>query len=54
VSGWAILQNGRIAGAVTDVSVNAPAKGHGVLPETMLNAVRSRKKTEAAPLSFSV
>jgi stage IV sporulation protein B len=38
VSGFPILQNGKLVGAVTHVLVNDPCKGYGVLMETMLHA----------------
>ncbi|MDO4260522.1 MAG: SpoIVB peptidase [Eubacteriales bacterium] len=37
MSGSPILQNGRLAGAVTHVFVNDPAKGYGIFAETMIN-----------------
>jgi len=37
MSGSPIIQNGKLVGAVTHVFINDPAKGYGVLVETMLN-----------------
>ena len=34
--GSPILQNGKLAGAVTHVMVNEPGKGYGILIENML------------------
>lgn len=36
MSGSPIIQNGRIAGAVTHVFVNNPAKGYGIFLENMM------------------
>lgn len=36
LSGSPILQNGKLAGAVTHVMVNEPSKGYGILIENML------------------
>ena len=40
MSGSPILQDGRLAGAVTHVLVNDPTQGYGVLAETMLRQAR--------------
>ena len=41
MSGSPILQNGKFVGAVTHVLLNDPAKGYGILMESMLeNAVQ--------------
>lgn len=39
MSGAPILQNGKIAGAVTHVFVNDPARGYGIFIENMLKHV---------------
>ena len=39
MSGAPILQNGKIAGAVTNVFVNDPARGYGIFIENMLKYV---------------
>ena len=36
MSGSAIIQNGRLIGAVTHVLVNNPAKGYGIFIDNML------------------
>ena len=36
LSGSPILQNGKLAGAVTHVMANEPSKGYGILIENML------------------
>ena len=38
VSGSPIIQNGKLIGAVTHVTVNDPTKGYGIFIENMLNA----------------
>ena len=38
VSGSPIIQNGKIAGAVTHVLINDPTTGYGIFIENMLNA----------------
>ena len=38
MSGSPILQNGRLAGAVTHVLVNDPSRGYGIFIENMLDA----------------
>ena len=38
MSGSPILQNGRLAGAVTHVLLNDPTQGYGILMENMLKA----------------
>ncbi|MBE6951692.1 MAG: hypothetical protein E7451_10220 [Ruminococcaceae bacterium] len=38
VSGSPIIQDGRLAGAVTHVLVNQPDTGYGIFIETMLEA----------------
>ena len=40
MSGSPILQNGRLVGAVTHVLVNDPAKGYGILAQTMLETAQ--------------
>ncbi len=37
MSGSPILQDGKLAGAVTHVFVNDPTKGYGIFAETMMN-----------------
>ena len=37
MSGSPILQNGKLAGAVTHVFVNNPTKGYGIFAESMIN-----------------
>jgi len=39
--GHAIIQNGKIIGAVTHVFVNDPTRGYGIFIENMLAAARS-------------
>ena len=41
MSGSPILQNGRIAGAVTHVLINDPTKGYGIFIENMLEAAEN-------------
>jgi stage IV sporulation protein B len=38
LSGSPIIQNGKLVGAVTHVTVNDPTKGYGIFIENMLNA----------------
>jgi stage IV sporulation protein B len=38
MSGSPIIQDGRLAGALTHVMVNDPAMGYGISIETMLDA----------------
>ena len=38
MSGSVICQNGKIAGAVTHVLINDPARGYGIFIENMLDA----------------
>ena len=40
VSGSPIIQNGKLIGAVTHVTVNDPTKGYGIFIENMLNAAQ--------------
>ena len=37
VSGSPIIQNGKLVGAVTHVTINDPTKGYGIFIENMLN-----------------
>ncbi len=39
LSGSPIIQDGKLAGAVTHVMINDPAVGYGIFIENMLNAV---------------
>lgn len=51
MSGSPILQNGRLAGAVTHVFVNDPARGYGIFAENMLtevDAIQSAAKSKAS------
>ena len=38
MSGCPILQDGKLAGAVTHVFVDDPTRGYGIFAETMLDA----------------
>lgn len=38
MSGSPVMQNGRLAGAVTHVLINDPSSGYGIFIENMLNA----------------
>jgi len=40
MSGSPILQDGKLAGAVTHVFVNDPTRGYGIFAENMLDAAR--------------
>ena len=40
MSGSPIIQNGKLIGAVTHVTLNDPTKGYGIFIENMLNAVQ--------------
>jgi len=40
MSGSPIIQNGKLVGAVTHVTVNDPTKGYGIFIENMLNSAR--------------
>ena len=40
VSGSPIIQNGKLVGAVTHVTVNDPTKGYGIFIVNMLNAAQ--------------
>jgi stage IV sporulation protein B len=38
LSGYPIIQNGKLVGAVTHVLVNDPTRGYGIFIENMLSA----------------
>ena len=40
MSGSPIIQNGKLIGAVTHVTVNDPTEGYGIFIENMLNAAQ--------------
>jgi stage IV sporulation protein B len=40
LSGSPIVQNGKLAGAVTHVLINDPTTGYGIFIENMLNAAQ--------------
>lgn len=42
MSGSPILQNGRLAGAVTHVFVSDPTRGYGIFIENMLAAAQEK------------
>ena len=48
MSGSPIVQNGRLAGAVTHVLVNDPTRGYGIFAQTMLQQARTVPKTDKA------
>ncbi len=48
MSGSPIIQNGKLIGAVTHVTVNDPTKGYGIFIENMLNAAQSQATPGAA------
>ncbi len=48
MSGSPILQNGKLAGAVTHVFVNNPQKGYGIFAENMLDNCKKLKQQKAA------
>ena len=48
MSGSPILQNGRLAGAVTHVLVNDPTRGYAIFAETMLAQAESLEEEPAA------
>ena len=48
VSGSPIIQNGKLAGAVTHVLINDPTTGYGIFIENMLNAANTQVMPKAA------
>lgn len=48
MSGSPIVQNGRLAGAVTHVLVNDPTRGYGIFAQTMLERAETAAGQEAA------
>jgi stage IV sporulation protein B len=40
LSGFPIIQNGKLVGAVTHVLINDPTTGYGIFIENMLNAAQ--------------
>ena len=48
MSGSPILQNGRLAGAVTHVLVNDPTRGYGIFAENMLDNVEKLEEEKAS------
>ena len=48
MSGSPIIQNGRLAGAVTHVLINDPTTGYGIFIENMLNAANTQVMPKAA------
>ncbi len=48
MSGSPIIQNGKLVGAVTHVTVNDPTKGYGIFIENMLNAAQCQATPGAA------
>lgn len=51
MSGSPIIQNGMLAGAVTHVFVNDPARGYGIFAESMLNASQSVNSSASSKAS---
>ena len=48
MSGSPILQNGKLVGAVTHVTVNDPTSGYGIFIGNMMDAVNAQVKPKAA------